>query len=194
MSDAGRHRASTAMLSGADWWHANQHKYPNSSEISDLTPAFATAVGAFIRALEAAGATVVVTTTLRHHLRAYLMHYSWQVANGEIEARRVPLERDVPIIWDHGNEEASRSAAREMLALFGIVHPASLISNHIRGKAVDMKIRWTDAMLVRNGRGHNVRIDRPRNDASNSDLHAIGDTYGVRKLLKDAPHWSHNGH
>jgi hypothetical protein len=186
--------ASATIFSGAEWWHANQHKYPNSAEISDLAPAFATAVGGFIRALEAAGAIVVVSATRRNRIRAYLMHYSWLLAKGAIAPAKLPLEPEAPIIWDHGDDKASRKAAQEMVDLFEIVYQPSLTSNHIHGTAVDMKISWSEPIKVRNARGHEVLIDLPRKDASNSHLHAVGATYGVRKLLSDAPHWSHNGH
>ena len=186
--------ASATIFSGIEWWHANQHKYPNSAEISDLSPAFATSVADFIGALEDAGATVVVTATRRNRLRAYLMHYSWRVARGDIAPNRVPPEPEVRIIWDHGNDSDSRKAAKEMVELFEIVYQPSLISNHIAGTAVDMTISWSDPIEVTDGRGRKVLIDRPQSDASNTSLHAVGATYGVRKLLSDRPHWSVNGH
>lgn len=185
--------ASATVFSGAEWWRANQHKYPNSAEIAELAPAFATAVGNFIRALKAGGANVVVASTRRNRLRAYLMHFSWRVAKGDIAPGKVPLEPEVRIVWDHGDDAASRRAAQEMVDLFGIVHKPSLISNHIAGTAVDMKISWTQPIRVRDARGREVLIDRPRSDAANSDLHGVGATYGVRKLLTDPPHWSANG-
>lgn len=186
--------ASATIFSGAEWWHANQHKYPNSAEISELAPAFATAVGGFIRALEAAGAIVVVSATRRNRLRANLMHYSWRVANGTISPTKLRLDPEVRIMWDHGDDAASRKAAQEMVDLFEIVYQPSLTSNHIHGTAVDMKISWSEPIKVRNARGHEVLLDLPRRDSSNVHLHAVGATYGVLKLLSDAPHWSHNGH
>ncbi|HKG99913.1 MAG TPA: hypothetical protein VKB08_04205, partial [Bradyrhizobium sp.] len=186
--------ASATVFSGAEWWRANEHQYSNSAQISDLAPAFATAVGSFIRAMEAGGATVLVAATLRNRLRAYLMHYSWRVARRDIAPVDVPFERDVPIIWDHGNEAASRKAAQEMVDLFGIVYRPSLTSNHIVGRAVDMKITWAEPFLLTDARGKEVMIDRPRRDAANTSLHKVGASYGVRKLLTDAPHWSFNGH
>lgn len=184
---------SATVFSGAEWWRANQHKYPNSAEIGELAPAFATAVGNFVRALKTGGANVVVASTRRNRLRAYLMHFSWRVASGEIGGADVPLEPEVRIVWDHGDDGASRRAAQEMVDLFGIVHTPSLVSNHVLGTAVDMKISWTQPTKVRDARGREVLIDRPRSDAANGDLHAVGATYGVRKLLTDPPHWSANG-
>jgi len=186
--------ATATIFSGAEWWHANQQNYANSAEISDLAPSFATQVGGFIRALEAGGATVLVAATRRNRLRAYLMHYCWRLANRDIAAAKVPLERKVPIIWDHGNEALSRQAAQEMLDLFDVVYKPSLTSNHIVGRAVDMKISWTEPFLLKDARGREVLIDRPREDAVHPGLHAVGATYGVRKLRSDAPHWSTNGH
>ena len=186
--------ASSTIFSGAEWWRANQHKYPNSAEISDLAPAFASAVGNFIRALETAGAIVVVAATRRNRMRAHLMHYSWRVAHRDIPPDRVPRVPEVPIIWDHGDDTASRKAAQEMVDLFEIVYKPSLTSNHIFGTAVDMKISWTQPILVTNARRREVLVDLPRNDATNKTLHAVGASFGVRKLLSDAPHWSANGH
>jgi hypothetical protein len=186
--------ASATIFSGAEWWHANEYKYPNSAEISDLEPSFAAAVTDFIRALTAARAIVTVAATRRNRLRAYLMHYSWLIANREILPAKVPLEPEVKIIWDHGNDEASQIAAQEMVDLFQIAYKPSLFSNHIAGRAVDMKISWTPPIKVRDSRGREVVIDRPTSDATNTHLHAIGASYGVRKLLSDPPHWSVNGH
>lgn len=180
-------------MSGAAWFRANQARFPNSSSITDLAPAFGAAVRSFIDALYDAGATVQVSSTRRNPNRAYLMHYSWQLAKGAILPKDIPANSAVGIIWDHGDIRRSRQAAQEMVDAFGIVFKPSLTSNHIRGTAIDMNINWSREISLKDAKGKAHLIDRPRNAARNTTLHAVGATYGVKKLLTDAPHWSANG-
>src|SRR4051812_23535914 len=114
--------AASSQLSGAAWWHANQAKFPNSAKLADLNPPFRDRATKFVDALAAAGARVSVTSTLRHPVRAYLMHYCWTVANGIDAAASVPPKPGCAIGWDHGNVALSRAAAREMVDLFGMAH------------------------------------------------------------------------
>lgn len=186
--------AAKARLSGAAWFQANQANYPNSARLSDLAPAFSTQATDFIAALRRAQATVTVSATLRNRTRAWLMHYSWRLARGEIEAGDVPPDSDCDIIWDHGASEDSRRAAAQMVELFQIAFRPSLTSNHIRGTAIDMTISWSGPIDVVDAAGKTHRIDAPRSGATNTTLHGIGASYGVRKLLTDPPHWSSNGH
>jgi peptidoglycan hydrolase-like protein with peptidoglycan-binding domain len=180
-------------LSGAGWWHANQAKFPNSSKVADLAPGFAAKVNAFLASLRAASASVEVSATRRSKVRAYLMHYSWKLSKGSIAAADVPAEPGCTMIWNHGDEAKSRRAAQEMVGLFGIVFQPSLTSRHIPGLAIDMSIGWSGTIRVRNAAGKQVPLSTPA-DESNTDLHAIGASYGVIKLLTDPPHWSDNGH
>jgi hypothetical protein len=182
-------------LSGKSWWRLNQGKYVNSRDVADLDPDFQEGVVQFIRLLRDAGANVAVSSTLRSPIRAYLMHYSWRIDRGDIDPADVPPKDGVSIEWDHGNEEASRQAAREMVQLFNLAYKPSLTSNHIKGKAIDMTITWTgDLSLGPLPDGSYRQIDDgPRNGALNRDLHEVGALYGVRKMLSDPPHWSYNG-
>src|SRR5262245_34705378 len=77
-------------LSGSAWWHANQHRFPNSTRVEDLEAGFRTRVQEFLAALKAAGAEVEINSTRRHKDRAYLMHYCWQIAKGNIKPSKVP--------------------------------------------------------------------------------------------------------
>lgn len=181
-------------LSGKDWWRANQGKYPNSRDVDDLHPEFRSNVEAFISSLRNAGATVTVNSTLRNASRAHLMHYGWKVAYREIDPADVPARTGVDIQWDHGDVDKSRDAAKEMVELFGMAHIASLTSNHIKGKAIDMNIAWKDVLILTKPTPLLARIESLPRSGQNRELHEIGaSTFSVRKLRSDPPHWSHNG-
>jgi hypothetical protein len=181
-------------LSGAAWFRANEARFPNSDRISDLAPAFAVQVDSFVSMLKRASATVRVSSTRRNRNRAWLMHYAWMVAHGQIKPDAVPANAEVEIHWDHGDARASRKAAQAMVNLFHIRFKPSLTSNHIDGTAIDMTISWDQAIDVTDASGKATRIDQPRSGNSNDDLHKVGATYGVRKLATDPPHWSADGH
>jgi hypothetical protein len=182
-------------LSGARWWRANQWRYPNSRSVDDLEADFRDKVKVFIAALKEGEATVNVSSTRRNRIRAYLMHYSWKVARGEIAPDKVPTVAGLNIEWDHGDPKKSRKGASEMVELFNMAHIASLTSNHISGKAIDMTISWSGNLAVRvPGREHPIIISTgPRNGEGNRELHRLGREFEVYKLLKDPPHWSHDG-
>jgi hypothetical protein len=186
--------AGSASLSGVAWWDANQARFPNSSAIADLSPAFRPKLEAFVKALRDAGASVSITAGNRDATRAYLMHYCWNVANGTVKPSAVPPRAGCDIGWDHGDDAKSRAAAKEMVQRFGIVFGPSLTSNHIGGEAVDMTISWTGTLNVEDANGTVRALGAPRSGAKNTGLHAVGATYGVRKLASDAPHWSLTGH
>ncbi len=182
-------------LSGKEWWHSNEAKYPNSRDIADLAPEFQESVLRYIRVLREGGASVVVSSTRRNAIRAYLMHYSWCIAHEEVAAADVPGHKGVDIVWDHGNAEQSQKAASDMVALFNLAFKPSLTSNHISGLAIDMRIAWKGDLFLGplpDGSFRGVN-DGPRNGATNRELHEIGAAFGVRKLLRDPPHWSSNG-
>lgn len=184
----------TSNLSGKDWWRANQARYPNSREIDDLEPGFRSRVEDFISSLRYAGATVIVNSTRRNATRAHLMHYSWKVAYGEIDPKDVPKHGNLNIEWDHGDLQKSRKAAEEMVNLFNMAYNASLTSNHIRGKAIDMNISWKGMLVITRPASLLKRIESRPRTGQNRELHEIGATvFGVRKLVSDPPHWSHNG-
>jgi peptidoglycan hydrolase-like protein with peptidoglycan-binding domain len=186
--------ASTTLLSGAAWWHANQAKYLNSERLEDLEPDFRTKAKTFIAAMRAGSARVTISSTRRNKIRAYLMHYSWRISEGSIAARNAPPQLGCAIVWDHGDEVKSRAAAREMRSLFDLVFEPSLASRHIDGKAVDMTINWAGTLKMLDGQGKTVSVGAPNNGGDNSALHRIGASYGVIKLLSDKPHWSSDGH
>lgn len=184
----------TSNLSGAKWWRDNERFYPNSRDLGDLDPGFGADVKRFVGSLIDAGANVAVMSTRRNATRAHLMHYSWKVANGQIAPSDVPKKAGLVIEWDHGGEDASRKAAQAMVDLFGMVHIASLTSNHIKGLAIDMTIKWKGDLRLTSPAPLNMIIEDGPRSGQNRQLHDIGATvFGVRKLLSDPPHWSRNG-
>ncbi len=182
-------------LSGLDWFKKNQSKYPNSSKVSDLSGSFKTAVQKFITAMEDAGAKVTVSSTKRDASRAHLMHYAWKVAKGQIKAAKVPKLSGVDIEWDHGDDKKSQAAAQEMIGSkgFNMAHIASLTSNHIKGTAIDMTISWSGKLKIKDATGKDVEIIKGSKDGGNKELHTVGKSYGVKKLVSDPPHWSSDG-
>jgi hypothetical protein len=186
--------------SGAFWVVWAAQNAPNSSDVEKLAEPFRTQVKAFIGALTRAGAAVKVTATKRSARRAYLFHWSWKIALGKCKASEVnPLLPEVDIQWNHGDDTESRKGAQQMVTGFGLaVPPASvnapaLTSNHIVGLAIDMEITWTGTITVKNKSNEDVRITFMRDVNANRALHAVGESYGVKKLVTDAPHWSHDG-
>lgn len=73
------------------------------------------------------------------------------------------------------------------------IFPPSLTSNHIEGKAVDMTISWKNTIKVKKKDGTVIDIPFMQNVNGNTALHQAGESYGVKKLKSDAPHWSYNG-
>ncbi len=183
-----------AKFSGAKWWNAHQAEYPNSARLADLSGTFALDAADFIAELRRAGVSVVVSATLRNKTRAELMFYSFQIAHGKIAPEKVPLISGCDIIWDHGDPDASRIGAQEMVDLFQIVFRPSLTSLHIKGQAIDMTITWASKIKVADKAGKLHEIAGPGNGATSQALHAIGASYRVIKLLSDRPHWSSTGH
>jgi hypothetical protein len=186
--------------SGSFWvtW-ANAHAQ-NSNEIELLVEPFRSHAIAFVAALRAAGARVDISTTTRSRRRAYLFHWSWKIALGKCRASDATSIPGVDILWDHGNEAASKRGAQEMVTGFGLavppksINPPALTSNHIEGLAIDMDVTWSGTIKVKDAHGADVVITHMEDVNLNTTLHRVGASYGVRKLATDAPHWSHDGH
>jgi hypothetical protein len=179
------------------WANANA---VGSDKIDDLGEPFRTSVRAFIAALEKGGATVSVTQTKRSAKRAYLFHWSWKIALGKCKPSEAASMVGVDIQWDHGNADASKKGAREMVDGFGLAVPPAntnapaTTSHHIEGKAVDMNITWTGTINVKDKSGADISMAFMSDPNANKTLHSVGTTYGVKKLVTDAPHWSVDGH
>ena len=81
-----------------------------------------------------------------------------------------------------------------MYELFGIIFEPALTWLHIQGEAVDMGIGWSGILTIADADGAKHALGAPRSGETNTELHAVGATYGVQQLLSDAPHWSSTGH
>jgi len=188
-----------ATKSGKYWvtWADTHAK--NSDKVDDLEVTFKTAATAFIKALKEAGATVDVSATKRSDKRAYLFHWSWKISQDKCKPADAKKLVGVDIEWDHSDLAKSKAGALEMVTGFGLaipprsINPPSLTSNHISGKAIDMTIKWTGTIKVKKKDGTEVSVAYSSNVNTNTVLHTIGESYGVKKLKTDAPHWSHNG-
>ena len=177
-------------LSGPQW----VPRFPTSRSIFDLKPPFLAKMTAFHNALIAAGARVSIAATLRPAERAFLMHFSFKIANQGQNPQTVPRMAGVNINWSHGTLASSRNAARQMVAGYGIAFAPALNSLHIQGSAIDMEISWDGTLQIKDGTGATRSIGAPRSGRTNTALHQVGRTYGVIKLLSDPPHWSVSGH
>lgn len=186
-------QGSRDLLSGAAWWHANQARFPNSARLIDLAPPFRARATKFVDALQIAGAQVLLSSTLRNPIRAHLMHYSWRLSRGEISPAAIPVLAGLSIRWDHGDVTRSRDAARAMSGLFNLAFQPALTSLHIQGRAIDMTINWQGTLRITDNAGKRWSIAAPRSGNNNADLHKVGASFGVFKLLSDPPHWSETG-
>lgn len=175
--------------SGPQW----VERYPGDRTTAGLVQPFRKQVQRFIGALEEAGATIRITATLRPPQRAWLMHYAWLVASGEMDAAKVPEFPGLPINWVHATPEASIAAAKAMVARYGLVYRPAIRSLHTEGRAIDMNTVWAGRIQVRDASGSVVTLDASAGTDLNPALHAVGRGYGVLKLVKDRPHWSATG-
>ena len=54
----------------------------------------------------------VALSTRRSKERAYLMHYAWGIAQGQISPAAVPQMYGIDIRWDYGDDAVSQQAAK----------------------------------------------------------------------------------
>jgi hypothetical protein len=181
--------------SGKDW----VSKFPTSKSPGDLKGGFASAVKKFLKALDDAGAKVSISATFRPPERAYLMHYSYLIAKGT-KPEDVPPMTGVDIEWEHKDKQgkadpaASKKGAEEMVSAYDIAYEPALKSRHTEGLAIDMDIKWSGELKIKDVKGKDVVIKSSPKDGGNKDLQAVGADYGVIKLKSDPPHWSSDGH
>lgn len=175
------------LLSGKIW----VAMFPTSKSLEALSSPFRENIKAFINAVKAAGATVNISATLRPPQRAYLMHFSFLIARSTQDPRNVPSMNDVNIEWFHGNLTDSIKAAKEMVNAYSIATtntPPALMSNHISGNAVDMKISEFTGKKIAKQNEELITVN------IFNDLRTIGASYNVfNRIADDLPHWSTTG-
>ena len=187
-------------MSGIFWVTWANANAKNSTSVEDLAEPFRSNAKAFIQALRDAGATVDVSTTRRSDKRAYLFHWCWKIGLGQAQASDATALAGVDIEWDHGDAEGSKQGAKEMISGFGLAVPPSstnapaLNSNHIAGTAIDMNIAWIGTMTIKMKDGTTESVVFMPDVNQNTKLHAVGASYGLKKLTTDTPHWSIDGH
>ena len=174
-------------ISGPDW----VRQFPQSNSVDDLADSFRDNVNRFLSALSDAGATVSIAATLRPPERAYLMHYSFLIARGGADPSAVPAMPGVDIQWNH---DEAKAAAEAMVQAYDIVFRPALASRHTQGLAIDMDIAWQGALTIEYLHGATATIASLPRNGGNSALQAVGNSYGVKKLATDPPHWSSDGH
>lgn len=111
--------------------------------------------------------------------RAYLMHYAWQIARSLITANGVPSYPGVSISWVHESEDATVAAAAQMVTEYRMVAEASLTSNHLTGKAIDMIISWAGTLTIKDAAGSTVSITNEPRDGTNASVATVGSSFQV---------------
>lgn len=164
-------------------------RFPGSRSTASLVQPFRGSVERFIAAIEAAGGHVRINVARRPYERTWLQHWAYLIAVKGLNPAAVPALAGVPIDWVAGGV----AGARAMNDAYDTVYPgASLTSNHVAGRAIDMNIDFPWATTVRDASGRPVTIAAGDGD-TNPVLFAVGATYGVHKLPIDHPHWSFDG-
>lgn len=178
--------------SGASW----VAQFPDAGSTADLIKAFRDGVDPFIAAMRTGGASVSIGSTLRPYERSYLMHYSWRIAKKDIDASKVPAMNGVDIEWVHATNDQSIAAAQEMVDGYLLRSKPALTGRHNEGRAIDMTIRWTGDLTIKDKDGDVTKITTTPRTGENTDLQAVGASYGVIKATfpGDPPHWSDDGH
>ena len=193
--------STSTILSGIGWIAL----YPGSASLAELRFPFRGYVESFTAALRSEKARVITAATLRPPQRAYLMHWSWRIANLKADAQRIPPMRGVDIRWDHPDANgrysstASIAAAKAMVVGFQMQRlrvSSSLSSRHTVGLGLDMTVCWTGTLKINDATGHTVEIATLPRPGMNKALQRVAETYGVIKYSGsgvDQPHWSDNG-
>lgn len=187
--EAVRARRASAQLSGAAWWEANSARFHDSRSLAELRPAFASALGRFVAALERAGVLVTVESTRTNAQRAWLQRTAGAIARNAIQPEDVAPDHAVGILWDHGEDQRSEDAAQAMVALMGGGEGPPADSPEVTGSAARLDIRWYGPIAVRDAHGAAVPLDRPRFGARNLALHRVARSYGVVKAPTDPLLW-----
>jgi hypothetical protein len=146
-------------------------------------------------ATPANGLHISISATYRPVERAHLMHYCFHVHDGTITpaaANEASAAAGISINWDHGDAATSRAKAGDMVSTYAIAYAPALSSRHTEGKAIDWTLTWSGSLMIAK-KGETTTLDCTGGGGS-ANLHLVGASYGVHKLVSDPPHWSSDGH
>lgn len=183
-------------LSGPAW----VARFPPSASIEDLEEPFRSSVQAFVAACMKAPIAITIAATRRPAARAWLMHWAWMIAREKASPLEVPARAGIDIQWAHTDkarfydEAASRCGAEAMVQGYAIRYRPSLTSNHVEGRAIDMRLTWHGKTYVEAKDGVSYELGPCQPPRVDPVLVRVAASYGVKKLLKDPPHWSDDGH
>jgi hypothetical protein len=189
--------ADTRVLSGSAWCA----EYPTGTTIAEITDAtFRANVQAFHDAMVAAATaanslSISISASYRPAERAHLMHYAYKVYKGTTTpaaANTASAAAGININWDHGNLATSKAKAGEMVTTYDIAYAPALNSRHTEGKAIDWTITWTGSLMIAK-KDETTKLDCTGSGSTSANLHKVGASYGVQKLVSDPPHWSTDG-
>lgn len=175
-------------------------------------PEFRERVMSLLTQLEAQGAEVYLTSTVRKKERGYLMWGAFYLSRAEddatLTARRKELEKlnrqwklNIPIQWQHpkGPRE-TREAARLMAEAYDVVYATkggACCSDHYDGSAVDfIAIGLPRSLTLTAPDGATKTFDlshpsQPRDISLTPKLIRWVEThFQFRKLVSDYPHWN----
>ena len=199
-------------LSGAAW--CSKYQDPKSTDaMNDDVKGDA---AAFIAALEAAGASVTINSTVRPPERSYLMYWASKIAfskDPEAVAKQAQSDPEKQgnvskdITWSHGNAAKTKQAAQAMVDTYQIGSAVARKSKHNEGGAMDISISWSKKLTITGKNGEKIETKTKSGlivrDTTNIDkgILAAGKTFGLLNYngpenagsKRDAVHWSRSG-
>ncbi len=180
--------------------------------LSEVAPDFRARVVNLLDQLEAQGAEVYLTSTVRKRERGYLMwgaFYLSRSPNDEVLAARVreitalneKWKLNIPIQWQHPEGlAATKEAARQMSDAYDVVYATrrgAQFSDHYDGDAVDfvaLGLPRTLSLEAPDGAKKTFNLSdpsQPRDISLTPGLvRWVERHFGFKKLLSDYPHWN----
>jgi hypothetical protein len=201
---------------GPRWWARFRNPTEEAAMMAALAEnspsgTFHTRVGALLRQLRRQGADVLLTTTVRHRERGYLMWGAFLLSRAEnetqvrrilkmLEATNVQWNLNIAIAWQHPDGwEATVEAARRMAETYDVVYACrsgAKQSDHYDGQAVDftaVNLPRQLTLTAPDGAERTFDLSAPhqsRDVSLTPELISwIEQHFRMKKLRKDYPHW-----
>lgn len=181
--------------SGASW----VDRFPISDDPHHLDSEIRSLWTPFQSVMETAGADVEILATQKPPERAYLMYWAWRIAKEDYDPQQVPDMEGVNIRWWHGDLQASRNAAWQMVHGYDIgdhKEPPPRVSPYTEGQVIATRITWQgDLTLFRGDPTRELVITEGPHDATNEALIELAEIhFGLVHLLtvedSDEVHWT----